>query len=131
MRPADPRLLRHARAARGYLAIAVVLGLAVTGLIIAQAALLARALSAIGLDGAASRWTGIIALLLGVVAARAVATFGGEAAALRGAAKIKSQLRRKLMEHCLRLGPAWLARRQPGEITALATRGLDGLDPYF
>jgi ATP-binding cassette subfamily C protein CydD len=30
-----------------------------------------------------------------------------------------------------RLGPAWLGRQQPGEIIAVATRGLDGLDPYF
>jgi len=39
MRAVDPRLLRHARAARTYLVVTVVLGLAVTGLIVAQAAL--------------------------------------------------------------------------------------------
>ncbi len=31
----------------------------------------------------------------------------------------------------LRLGPAWLGGQRPGEITTLATRGLDALDPYF
>jgi ATP-binding cassette, subfamily C, bacterial CydD len=31
----------------------------------------------------------------------------------------------------LRLGPAWLGGQRTGEITTLATRGLDGLDPYF
>ena len=45
--------------------------------------------------------------------------------------RVKSQLRRKLIGHCLRLGPAWLGGQQPGRIAALATRGLDGLDPYF
>jgi ATP-binding cassette subfamily C protein CydD len=44
---------------------------------------------------------------------------------------VKSQLRRKLTAHCLRLGPAWLGGQQPGQIAATATRGLDGLDPYF
>jgi ATP-binding cassette, subfamily C, bacterial CydD len=29
------------------------------------------------------------------------------------------------------LGPAWADRQRPGQIAALATRGLDGLDPYF
>ena len=38
MRPVDPRLLRHAAAARGYLALTVILGLATTALILAQAA---------------------------------------------------------------------------------------------
>ena len=45
--------------------------------------------------------------------------------------RVKSQLRRKLTGHCLRLGPAWLGGQQPGAIAAQATRGLDGLDPYF
>jgi ATP-binding cassette subfamily C protein CydD len=45
MRAVDPRLLRHARAARGYLVVAVLLGLVVTGLILAQAALPAHALA--------------------------------------------------------------------------------------
>jgi ATP-binding cassette, subfamily C, bacterial CydD len=43
MRPVDPRLLRHARAARGHLLTVVILGLATSGLILAQAGLPARA----------------------------------------------------------------------------------------
>jgi ATP-binding cassette subfamily C protein CydD len=147
-RPLDPRLLRHARAARGYLAAAVVLGLAGTGLILAQAGLLARALA-----GAAAG-TGIAALrgpliALGLVLlARAAVSYGGEVAALRAAATVKSQLRRGLIGRALALGPAWLAGPAPGgrpgdggqgdggqhregELATLATRGLDGLDAYF
>jgi ATP-binding cassette, subfamily C, bacterial CydD len=45
MRAVAPRLLRHARAARAYLVMTVLLGLVVAGLIVAQAALLAHALS--------------------------------------------------------------------------------------
>jgi ATP-binding cassette subfamily C protein CydD len=127
----DRRLLRHARAARTYLAAAVLLGLAVTTLILAQAALLARALSGAALGTGARALAGTLGLLLVVVAARAAAAYGGEAAALRAAARVKSQLRRRLTGHCLRLGPAWLGGQQPGRIAALATRGLDALDPYF
>jgi ATP-binding cassette subfamily C protein CydD len=131
VRPVDPRLLRYARAARTYLAVTVVLGLVVTGLVLAQAGLLARALAT------AARGTGVSALwptlvlLLAVVAARALATGGGEVVALRAAAAVKAQLRRRLTAHTLRLGPAWLGGQQTGEIATLATKGLDALDPYF
>jgi len=131
MRAVDPRLLRHARAARGYLIVTVLLGLAVTGLILAQAALLAHGLAAAARGTGAAALAGTLVVLLGVVVARGAAAYGGEAAALRAAARIKSQLRRQLTGHCLRLGPAWLGGRQPGQIAATATRGLDGLDPYF
>ncbi len=77
------------------------------------------------------RWPGTLGLLLAVLAARAVAGYGGEAAALRAAAAVKSQLRRRLIEHALRLGPAWLGGQRQGGITTLATKGLDGLDAYF
>jgi ATP-binding cassette, subfamily C, bacterial CydD len=131
MRPVDPRLLRHARAARGYLVVTAALGVVTTGMVIAQAEVLARLLAG------AARGTGPAALsaaliaLLAVVAIRAAAAYGGEVAALRAAATVKSQLRRSLAAHLQRLGPSWLGRQQPGEITTVATRGLDSLDPYF
>jgi ATP-binding cassette, subfamily C, bacterial CydD len=127
----DPRLLRHARAARAYLVFTMGLGLAVTALVLAQAGLLAHALAtaARGTGAAALRPT--LAVLLVVVAARALAAGGGEAVALRAAAKVKAQLRNQLTRHTLRLGPAWLGGQRAGEIATLATKGLDSLDPYF
>ncbi len=131
MRAADPKLLQQARAARSHLIVTVMLGLLVTGLILTQAVLLARALAAAALGHGAAALAGTLVLLLTAVVARAAATYGGEAAALRAAARVKSQLRRKVIGHCLRLGPAWLGGQQPGVIAAQATRGLDGLDAYF
>ena len=131
MRPVDPRLLRYARAARGYLAFTIALGLVVTALVLAQAGLLAHALATAARGtGAAALWPTFV-LLLAAVAARAAATGGGEAVALRAAAGVKFQLRRKLAAHTLRLGPAWLGGQQTGEIATLAIKGLDALDPYF
>jgi ATP-binding cassette, subfamily C, bacterial CydD len=131
MRPVDPRLLRHARAARGYLIFTVGLGLVVTALVLAQAGLLAHALATAARGtGVAALWP-TLAVLLAVVTARAVAAGGGETVALRAAATVKSELRRKLTRHTLRLGPAWLGGQQVGEIATLATKGLDALDPYF
>jgi protein-S-isoprenylcysteine O-methyltransferase Ste14 len=87
--PVDPRLLRQARAARGYLAVALGLGLVGTALILAQATLLSQVLAG------AARGTGIAALATGVLvlvfgprqapaAASVVMVPGGGAAVLRG-----------------------------------------------
>jgi ATP-binding cassette subfamily C protein CydD len=124
VRPLDPRLLRYAGAARSHLIGAVALGAVVTGLVLAQADLLAHALA-----GSGPR-TVTLAALVAVVAARALASYGGEVSALRAAATVKSQLRRKLIAHALR-GTGDNAGKGTGEIVTLATRGLDALDAYF
>src|SRR5712692_9780080 len=63
------------------------------GMGVAQAVLLAHALAvpALGTGAKALAWT--LVLLLGVVVSRAAAAYGSEAAALRAAARVKSQLR--------------------------------------
>ena len=135
MRPLDPRLLRYSAAARGYLAVTVLLGLAATVLILIQAGLLAHILAAAATGTGLRRLAGPLAALAIVLAVRAAASYGGEVSALRAAAAVKSQLRGRLTDHVLTLGPSWLsqspARHRSGEVTTLATRGLDGLDPYF
>jgi ATP-binding cassette subfamily C protein CydD len=130
-RAVDPRLLRQAQAARGYLVVTIGLGLAGALLILAQAGLLAHALATAARGIGTAALAGTLLALLAVVLGRALVTGSGEAAALRAAAAVKSQLRRALAGHALRLGPRWLAGQPPGELAALATRGLDGLDPYF
>ena len=131
MRPVDPRLLRYASAARSYFVAAVLLGLASTALILAQAGLLARLLAGAIRGVGAGSVTGPLIALAVVLALRAAASYGSEVAALRAAARVKSQLRRKLVAASLRLGPAWLADQQVGEIATLSGKGLDALDPYF
>ena len=131
MKPLDPRLLRRARAARGFLAVTVVLGLAATALILVQAGLLARVLATAARGTGAAALAGTLGVLALVLAGRAAAAYGGEVAALRAAAGVKSQLRRALAGHALRLGPSWLGTQQAGELSTVATKGLDALDSYF
>ncbi len=131
MRAFDPRLVRHASAARGYLILTVCIGVGTTALILAQASLLAHALAGAARGAGLGALRATIVLLLLVLLGRALLAFGGEAAALRAAAIVKSQLRRRLVARSVRLGPAWLTGQQPGEIATLATKGLDSLDPYF
>jgi thiol reductant ABC exporter CydD subunit len=132
MRPLDPRLLTHARAARGYLGLCVVLGTATAGLLIGQALLLAAAISAAFLSGlglAALRTP--LLLLAATAVARALLDWGQDVAGQRAAASVKSQLRSGLLEHAVRLGPGWVSGERSGELALLAVRGLDGLDGYI
>lgn len=132
MKPYDPRLARYARATGGYLALTAVLGLVGVVLVIAQAYLLATAISRVFSDGAGIReLRPILVALGGVVLARAGLAWAQEVAAHRTAAAVKTQLRGRLLAHVLRLGPGWLHGQRAGEISALATRGLDALDAYF
>ncbi|WP_432038271.1 thiol reductant ABC exporter subunit CydD [Streptomyces cucumeris] len=132
MKPIDPRLLRYARATRFFLAASVALGLAGAGLVIAQAMLIAEVVV-----GAFQRGAGVDALtrpliLLAVVAAgRAAVSWLTELAAHRASAAVKSELRVRLLDRAVRLGPDWLDSRRTGELTTLATRGIDALDDYF
>ncbi|UGQ15178.1 thiol reductant ABC exporter subunit CydD [Yinghuangia sp. ASG 101] len=132
MKPVDPRLLRHARATRGFLALTVVLGTVGAGLVIVQAGLLATLIVGAFEDGkgVADLRTPLIALAA-VAAGRAAVAWLTEVAAYRTSAAVKSQLRRRLLAHVMRLGPAWLDGTRTGELTTLATRGIDALDGYF
>ena len=129
--PVDPRLLRYAQAARGYLVVTVALGLAGTALILAQAGLLAHALGRRAPATSRPRSRARSSRCSLWWCSRAAVSYGGEVTALRAAAAVKSQLRSALTARALRLGPMWLGGQRAGEITTLSTRGLDGLDSYF
>ncbi|MEU8570369.1 thiol reductant ABC exporter subunit CydD, partial [Streptomyces pathocidini] len=132
VKPVDPRLLRYARATRAFLAAAVLLGLAGAGLVVAQAMLIADLVV-----GAFQRGLAVdesvtpLALLAAVSAGRGLVSWLTELAAHRAGASVKSELRLRLLEHAVRLGPGWMGGQRTGELTTLATRGVDALDDYF
>jgi ATP-binding cassette, subfamily C, bacterial CydD len=132
VKPLDPRLVRTTRAVRVHLAVTVVCGAALTGLILLQAGLVAHAIANAPLLDGGGTWAdvgGVVALVGVVALARAALAYGAETAALRSAAAVKSQLRRRLVAHVTGAGadPATL---NPGELATLTTRGLDALDDY-
>ncbi len=132
MKPLDRRLLRHGRASRPFLALSVLIGLATAGTVIAQAGVLAAAVTAAFLGGAGLAGTGRqLAVLAALVVARTLLAHAQEVTAARASAAVKSQLRTALLRRVTELGPAWLAGRHTGELAQLATRGVDALDPYF
>jgi thiol reductant ABC exporter CydD subunit len=130
--PSDRRLLRYARPARAYLVGLVVVTVAIAGLVILQAQLLATAIAGAFSDGLnLSALRGTIIALAVVVAVRAALAWAVEALSYRASAGVKSQLRRDLLRHSVRLGPRWLATRRAGELATLTTVGVDSLDAYF
>lgn len=132
MRPVDPRLLKYARSTRGFLLIAVVIGVATAGLVIWQAKLLSGVIVDVTSRGAT--WADVstaVLLLVGIFAVRALLAWGAEAAAVRSSARAKRELREATIAHAVALGPLGPAGREPGEVASLVTRGIDALDSYF
>ena len=115
MRPLDPRLLRFARSTRGFIVVAVVLGVITAVLVIAQARLLSDVIVDVTADGLgwADVRNGVLAIAM-VFAARAVVSWISEVAAVRASARAKQELRQAALAHVLELGPAGPAAQDPG-----------------
>ncbi|TCO61961.1 thiol reductant ABC exporter subunit CydD [Actinocrispum wychmicini] len=130
MRPLDPRLLRHASAARPFVITCAALGVATAVLVLCQAELLATIITRAFLDHAG---LSVLALPIGalvlVVLGRSGIAWLAETSAHRAAASVLSQLRDTVIGAALRLGPR--TTKSPAELATLATRGVDKLDGYF
>ncbi|MFP5021773.1 thiol reductant ABC exporter subunit CydD [Pseudonocardia phyllosphaerae] len=138
--PVDPRLMKVASAVRTHLVVAAGCGVLATILILAQAWLVSRAIAgATPSFDLANKQTGpgsgldvllpLVLAVAGIAVARALLSYFAEAAALRSAARAKSQLRMRLVR-AVAAAPADPSR-STGETVTLATRGLDALDDYF
>ncbi|MFE2930073.1 thiol reductant ABC exporter subunit CydD [Streptomyces sp. NPDC059278] len=132
MKPIDPRLLRHARATRLFLAAVVALGVVGAALVVAQAMLIAEVVVGGFEDGlTVSGLRTPLILLAAVALGRGLVAWLTELAAYRASAAVKSELRGRLLERAASLGPGWLSGQRTGSLVALATRGVDALDDYF
>ncbi|MFG2963669.1 thiol reductant ABC exporter subunit CydD [Streptomyces sp. NPDC048288] len=132
MKPIDPRLLRYARATRLFLVAVVGLGAVGAGLVIAQAMLIAEVVvGAFQHDHSASELRTPLLLLVAVAVGRALVSWLTELAAHRASAAVKSELRGRLLDRAVALGPGWLSGQRTGSLVTLATRGVDALDDYF
>ena len=132
MIPLHRRLLLAGRPARAALAAAVAIGLATAGLAVAQAWLLAHAIERTFQGGAGPGALAVpLAALAGVLAARALLGWVSEGVAQRASGAVKAELRVALLGRAVALGPRWAAGSASGELTLLATRGLDALDAYY
>src|SRR4051794_7069873 len=132
VKPIDPRLIRYARTTRLFLVAVVGLGAVGAGLVIAQAMLIAEV--GVGAFQHGMSVAGLrtpLLLLVAVAGGRALVSWLTELAAHRASAAVKSELRGRLLERAVALGPGWLSGQRTGSMVALATRGVDALDGYF
>ncbi|MGH8917616.1 MAG: ABC transporter ATP-binding protein/permease, partial [Actinomycetes bacterium] len=117
-------------AARRALILVAVLSLVNAAFLVAQAFLLADVLASVVSTGIGGRAVQLAALFA-LVAGRALTGWAVRVVSARAAATAQQDLRARVVDHALRLGPEWLARSGHGELTTLVTRGLDALDAYF
>ncbi|MBS6324641.1 MAG: thiol reductant ABC exporter subunit CydD [Actinomyces sp.] len=131
MRPFDPRLLRYARSARGPIAVTALLGTLTALLVLAQALFISAALSPV-VSGTASLtdiWP-YIAGIAAVFACRALIVAAREAVSTRAAAAAVRELRGRVVDASVTLGPRWRATKG-AETTTLLSTSLEDLRPYF
>ncbi len=125
-------LLQWARLAVGRLLITCLAGAGGGLLMIAQAWLLSSVIAGVFLQGyGLAESAPILGGLLGIFVARAGLGWLQEAAGAAAAAKIKNELREKLVGQLYRLGPAYLQGEQSGELTATVVQGVELLDAYY
>ncbi|MDR2378321.1 MAG: thiol reductant ABC exporter subunit CydD [Bifidobacteriaceae bacterium] len=133
MKPLDPRLIRHARAARDYMALTAALGLIMSVAVVFQAVVAANLIGALASGrevGPGWLRNGLIALA-GIVALRVAVAWAQERFAHRAATDTIAQLRGAVLERVVALGPRFEAEGGAAKAAQLVTRGLDALDPYF
>jgi ATP-binding cassette subfamily C protein CydCD len=74
---------------------------------------------------------GWLRLILIIIAGRALLTWVNEVSANAVAVQIKSDLRERLFNHILKLGPAYTRGQRTGELTTAAVEGIEALDAYY
>jgi ATP-binding cassette subfamily C protein CydD len=101
-------------------------------LTIGQAYLLSSTINGVFLQGQTlaqvAHW---LQLILLVIAGRAFFTWLNEVSANIVAVRIKSDLRERLFNHILTLGPAYTRGERTGELTTAAVEGIEALDAYY
>ncbi|MGO3885759.1 MAG: thiol reductant ABC exporter subunit CydD [Mycetocola sp.] len=131
MRPLDPRLLRYAAGARWFFAAGTLLAVAQTVLTIAFAWSLSAGIVGVVEGKTLSELRPELIIFAVTTAARLVVTWASGSVSIRGAARVKSELRSQLFGAIGTLGLGWAATQSSARLTVLGTRGLDALDDYF
>ncbi|NMP21264.1 thiol reductant ABC exporter subunit CydD [Sulfobacillus harzensis] len=127
----DVRLWRQLKSGK-----TLALGLGVTSLlmgvlIVLQAGVLSRIVSLIYIDhDTLGRIETLALVLLGVIALRAITTGFQEHWALRGAAEIQGELRKRFVDTLLNQGPTD-QRLESGAMVTLAVQGIDDLEVFL
>jgi ATP-binding cassette subfamily C protein CydD len=128
----NKRLTREIRPFRSFLLATITLGALGTVVTIVQWALFARIVDRVFLKQQTLGQVGaLLAALLLVIVARAALIWLRSLVAQEGALRVKAELRDRLFQQLMRLGPSYLRGERTGELVSTATDGIERLDPYF
>jgi ATP-binding cassette subfamily C protein CydCD len=126
------RLLSLARDSRFHLVATILCGILAGFLTIWQASVLSQVIDRVFLGGQPEQMiAGLLRFLLLVVFLRAALAWVSEVSANAMAVQIKAELRRRLFEKILRLGPAYTRRQRTGELVNASVEGVESLEAYF
>ena len=126
------RLLTLTRDTRLPLLLTVLSGLLAGLLTIGQAYLVSNTVNGIFLEGQTLAQVAIwLRLILLIIAGRAFLAWLNEVSANAVAVKIKTDLRERLFDHILKLGPAYTRGQRTGDLTTAAVEGIEALDAYY
>lgn len=117
---------------KAWIGLSVGLGLSSGLLLIVQAGFLARIIHGAVIDGKSREtlWPFFVALV-GIYLLRSLLGWGREVSGFETSAKIRGQVRKSLMVHITRLGPAYVTGRNTGALTSTVMEQVEGLHGFF
>ena len=99
--------------------------------LIVQALALSTLLASVVAGTTATTTPAWLAAAAGAAVTRALLQWATDTTAARAAAGTERELRERVLERAVALGPDWIARHGPAELTVVATKGLTRIDDYF
>jgi len=130
VKPIDPRLFRYSRSSRGFTIASVVIALLGAVLTIAQSALLSIFIVQAFVEKKALNQIEIYLIWIAIIyIAKALLSYLTERLAAVASSAIRRELRFQLVSHLLSGKVDY--KNGPAQLSLLATKGIDNLDPYF
>ena len=130
MKPIDPRLFRFSKSSRGFTFASVLIATIGAALTITQSALLAHLITQVFEQNKLVKSLNSLVIVLALVfISKALLSYISERIAAVASASIRRDLRLQLVDRIFSTDAA--SKKGPAELSLLATRGVDNLDPYF
>jgi ATP-binding cassette subfamily C protein CydD len=128
----NKRLLQYVKTMRPYVAVVAILSFLTAIFIILQAHYIAQIINAAFLQKQAlAQLTIPLLFLLLVIIGRAAVIWGNTATTNFVSSTVKGDMRLRLFQHLLKLGPMFIKGERSGEIVNTTTDGVEALDAYF
>jgi len=130
VKPIDPRLFRFSKSSRGFTFASVLIATISAALTITQSTFLAHLITQVFEQNKLVRSLKPLVIVLALVfISKALLSYISERIAAVASASIRRDLRLQLVDRIFSTDAA--SKKGPAELSLLATRGVDNLDPYF